>query len=316
MRSTMIAGLTAVLVLAAPCRAGSYTYKPLGPPGAANVLPTGINDSGAVVGWTFAIDPTVADSFIYSGGTYTPYNVPGAQSQTTILYDTNNLGQLVGSYTNILSYGFYDDGTTVHSLIAPGGGATSANGVNDHGVVVGSAISSSNPSQYVSFAYQNGSYTPIADPNGVSTVANAVNNAGTIVGYYTDANNVDHAFILQGGQFTTVDNPGAGTGPGEGTAFGAINNTGAITGDYVDANLNYYSFVYQNGQYTILNDPGALQTIAAGINDQGDFVGSIIDANGYMDGFLATPTVPEPSGLALLAVAGLAWTGRRLFKKA
>jgi probable HAF family extracellular repeat protein len=321
MRKSLIGGLTAVLVIVAPCRAGSYAYTPLNVPGAANTLPGEINNAGVVVGSTFGLAGPggFVESFIYSGGNFTPYNVPGAFPGTTVLYGINNLGQLVGSYATPTQYGFFDDGTTIHQISPPGAtGGTIAISVNDHGEVVGLGFPTlGNPG---SFAYQNGNYLPIADPNGVTTYALGVNNAGTIVGYYTDANNAAHGFILQNGQYTTLDVPGAGTGSSQGTFLGNINNNGELIGSYTDSSGNEFGFDYKNGKYTILNDPLAVGgTLPSGINDQGQIVGSFSDATGAFQGFLATPgtpAVPEPAGLTLLAVAGLAWTGRRLFKAA
>lgn len=44
--------------------------------------------------------------------------------------------------------------------------------------------------------------------------------------------------------FTTVDVPGAGTGPGQGTVLISINDSGVIVGAYIDASGVYHAFVY------------------------------------------------------------------------
>src|SRR5262245_27195857 len=66
--------------------------------------------------------------------------------------------------------------------------------------------------------------------------ATLINSSGEIVGLYLDANSVMHGYLLSGGQYTTIDDPNAGTGPGQGTFVGGINASGTIVGSYTDAN--------------------------------------------------------------------------------
>jgi probable HAF family extracellular repeat protein len=61
--------------------------------------------------------------------------------------------------------------------------------------------------------------------------------------------------------------------------------------------------------FTQIDVPGATITLARGINDAGQIVGSFSDSTGT-HGFLATPTaapVPEPSTLTLLSI-GIGFT--------
>jgi hypothetical protein len=44
--------------------------------------------------------------------------------------------------------------------------------------------------------------------------------------------------------FTTIDVPGAGAGPDQGTVASSINTAGVITGYYSDASRVYHGFVY------------------------------------------------------------------------
>jgi len=55
---------------------------------------------------------------------------------------------------------------------------------------------------------------------------------------------VFHGFVrAKDGTITTIDAPGAGTGPGQGTQCGSINPAGAITGSYIDSNNVFHGFL-------------------------------------------------------------------------
>src|SRR5262245_54625266 len=106
-------------------------------------------------------------------------------------------------------------------------------------------------------ALSNAGYTfpPIDDPNAVNgrTYPVGINDRGQIVGGYVDANGVGHAFLLSGGQYTTLaDAPNAY--PNTTFAYG-INNRGQIFGNYQDLNGNFHNFLLSGGQYTTLADP-------------------------------------------------------------
>jgi hypothetical protein len=102
----------------------------------------------------------------------------------------------------------------------------------------------------------------------------------------------------------TIDAPGAGTAPSQGTGCFAftdcsvlINNAGAITGYYLDANNVYHGFVRSpEGKFTSFEAPGADTnaqdfngTLPNAINDVGDITGEYYDAMSVEHGFLRTP---------------------------
>jgi probable HAF family extracellular repeat protein len=93
----------------------------------------GINNLGQAVG---------GDSlggFIYSAGTYTSVNFPGAPN------GINDLGQVVGSYTNSANQGvgFLFSGGTYTTIQVPGATETNATGINNAGEIVGWYIDTS-----------------------------------------------------------------------------------------------------------------------------------------------------------------------------
>lgn len=69
-----------------------------------------------------------------------------------------------------------------------------------------------------------------ACPGGIArrTALSGINPAGDIVGVYTDAAGAQHGFLLSGGQFTTIDVPGAVT-----TIARGIGPGGDIVGEYI-----------------------------------------------------------------------------------
>src|ERR1039457_3632752 len=76
------------------------------------------------------------------------------------------------------------------------------------------------------------------------------------------AGTVHHRPQRQGGvyaaTFTTIDAPGAGTGPNQGTYAFSINTAGAITGYYINRRGSYYGFVRSpSGAVARSDAPGA-----------------------------------------------------------
>jgi uncharacterized membrane protein len=135
-------------------------------------------------------------------------------------------------------------------------------------------------------------YTTLDDPNAVGyTNAFGINARAQIVGAYADANNIYHGFLLWHGQYTTLDDPNAGTGPFQGTFAAGINASGKIVGYYFDASSTIHGFLLSHGQYATLDDPNAgtgpyQGTRVLGINARGDMVGAYQGAFPGVHGFL------------------------------
>jgi hypothetical protein len=111
-----------------------------------------------------------------------------------------------------------------------------------------------------------------------------------IPGYASGA----HGFLfnLNGGTYTTFDDP-LGYSLGISGTFGfGINDMGQVVGSYLDNIFNNHGFLYSGGVYTTLDVPLAEFTTATGINGSGQIVGYYTDASG-IHGFLEI-TVPNP----------------------
>ena len=141
-----------------------------------------------------------------------------------------------------------------------------------------------------SAAAWHGRYTTIDVPGATATNAISVNDFGVVVGSYTDTQGVSHGFIDQGGVFTTVDDPQAGTASGQGTTVIAINEVGVLGGVYIDANGVNHGFIERRGVFTTVDDPQAgtasgQGTVAFAINNRGIIVGIYADSHGTTHGF-------------------------------
>ncbi len=222
--------------------------------------PTGINDSGVIVGSYRNLFGT--NGFVYSNGTFTDIDVAGAFD--TYATGINNSGQIVGYSYNGTSYsGFLDSSGSFASLNDPHAGNSFGQGtypfsINASGAVVGYYVDSNNVAH--GFLEQNGVFTTLDDPNASQvaqegTYARGINNLGQIVGYSIASGTGQdlgldyHGFLFSSGSFTTIDNPGAiATGATEVTG---INDLGQIVGQFTCATCgdNYQGFfATPNGQ--------------------------------------------------------------------
>ncbi|MGO9018060.1 MAG: hypothetical protein ACLQVJ_06875 [Syntrophobacteraceae bacterium] len=129
-----------------------------------------------------------------------------------------------------------------------------------------------------------------------STVANGINNNGQIVGYYKGEGGTTHGFVESGGVFTTLDDPLASSA----TVATGINDNGQVVGYYFDSG-GTHGFLESGGVFTTLDGPSfpctglilvdCYSTVASGINNNGQVVGSYNGAAGVSQAFIATDGV-------------------------
>jgi probable HAF family extracellular repeat protein len=112
---------------------------------------------------------------------------------------------------------------------------------------------------------------------GTYSTALAINEPGRIVGYW-DINGLPRAFSYYRGEIVLF-------GPTEPKAISsatAINNSGTIVGwSAVSYNIPVQAWVYQNGVTTYLAPFGYTDSVATGVNNRGDVVGSYYDGANF-----------------------------------
>jgi hypothetical protein len=172
----------------------------------------------------------------------------------------------------------------------PGAIATSLNGgPNPEGTSVGSYTDTSGVTHGFTLTAK-GVFTSF-DPSGsITTTPNWISPQGVIVGAYIDASNLSHGFILDGGQYTIYNAPGAA-----GTTLTSLNPSGEMTGfscsdpacGFFGASNTTHSFVVsKKGVFTSFDPPGAISSSASTVSPSGAVVGAYTDSGGVTHGYL------------------------------
>ena len=184
----------------------------------------------------------------------------------------------------------------VTSLQFPGSSVTRGMAINDHGEIAGAYEVTT--AQHALLIVK-GQYIPL-DPLGALgagfSQAFGSNDRGQIVGTYVDDQGVQHGFLLDDSELTTIDFPG-----GTATIASGINGTGTIIGYFFDLGGALHGFVWRAGSIRRFDVPGAADTQPTGINSRGDIVGSWdTDINTQGHGFVRTAegqfiTIDDPS---------------------
>ena len=120
---------------------------------------------------------------------------------------------------------------------------------------------------------------------GNQTRPQKVNDNGDIAGVYVDSGGISHAFTrLANGSFSApIDDPNSPTPFTEGRG---INNSRLVCGDYTDSAGAFEGFFFQRNHFTNY-DPEPTFTIVLGVNNAGDFSGSVIPSSGIQSAFVS-----------------------------
>jgi hypothetical protein len=232
---------------------------------------------------------------------FVSFDVPNSTHIT--LESINNFGFVVGGYTIAAgaSKGFVrcPDGT-IRIIVEPqdqGGdksGATSAEGINDEGVIVGYNFNTAGGYLQGFFLYGD-DFKPFVFPGQPplsATAIFAINDLGTFGGYFQDAPSYATytAYIHHDGKNQSFAVHSSGF-----SSVYAINNHGWSAGTFQDATGFYRGFVRDsNGNVTVVDVPTANTannqgTVLLGMNDFGAVSGHFWDTTGKEHGFLGFP---------------------------
>ena len=181
---------------------------------------------------------------------------------------------------------------TYANVSVPRAVVTIAEDITDSGLIVGCFQRKTGPER--GFADRHGTFTFLTHPAGrgqsAVTCALAANGGGAIVGYYQNKAGVVHGFVHRKGAFITIDAPGAGKLPGQGTAAVGINKSGVIVGWYIGGDNVEHGFELSHGTFTTVDAPGAVETadtgtVLNGVADDGTMTGAYTDSQGRQHGF-------------------------------
>jgi len=120
---------------------------------------------------------------------------------------------------------------------------------------------------------------------GNQTRPQKINDNGDIVGVFVDINGISHGFTrLANGAFSQpINDPNSPTPFTEGRG---INNSRLVCGDYTDSAGAFEGFFFQRNHFTNY-DIEPTFTIVLGVNNAGDFSGSVIPSSGIQEAFVS-----------------------------
>ena len=233
-----------------------------------------VNNRGTVVG---VADTSAANyvPFSYSGSTLSYLGSLGNAAGYGYALGINDAGTIVGySFTMPGTaspyHAFIYAGGVMADIGTLGGTTSSANGINNNGIVVGSSATLGDTAHHA-FTYSAGVMTDMGTLGGANSQATAVNASGAAAGFSSTAGDLaTHAFLYSAGLLTDL-----GTLGGSNSFASGINNAGAIVGYSSNpGDSAHRGFLYQNGTMTDLGTLGGSNSFAYGVNNSGIIVGT------------------------------------------
>src|SRR3982751_5244817 len=144
---------------------------------------------------------TVADAVATPPPTRSAGSPTQPRTRAAAVADEAVAGELAAA--RIYSFASADYPGAAQSLIFDSDGTTAV------GVFTFDPSSAASP--LTAFTFGAGGYQIISVPSSTASVATGIDEGGVIVGAYTDLAGKRHGFVDDGGTFTDVDVPGAGT---------------------------------------------------------------------------------------------------------
>jgi probable HAF family extracellular repeat protein len=273
-RRIAVIAATLLALLAAVSAAGAETYRVtvLGPAaGGGYIFPTGLNNSGHVVGLTSDDaypSQTGVLAFQYKNGSF--QILESLAGRDSHLAGVNDAGTVVGTITgdDFRSHVFVFRNGSVEDLGTLGGFGAFANGVNNQGHIVG-GLGLSEWGDTHAFLYKDGQVTDLGTLGGRSSWASAINDRGQVVGtsYLDDWGLDSHAFLWQDGVMRDLG--------GSNSFVSAVNDRGVVVGSAAfDDGLSSHAVRWVDGRLDDLGTLRGLSTLAADVNNAGLIVGS------------------------------------------
>jgi hypothetical protein len=269
----------------------------------------------------------------YSDTPYILLNIDAPGAVETVAYDINNLGKIVGYYTDSTGhiFGFIRAGEVVIPFGYPGAEITYAMGINDVDWIVGEYYDSDVYPPWGNFLHNASDFVPFNTPCDIGyNYVHDINNSYWMVG---NCGYGDVGFMQSGVNYAYFNFPGAdytyGFGMNDnylivgcdnytsffGTVTGGfypfvvagatqtwaygVNNAAQIVGGYKYG--PWYGYVREtSGKIATIHMPNSTRTIVYGVNELKQLVGIYQDASGKTHAFAAIPVAnPLPADLII-----------------
>ncbi|MBL9127608.1 MAG: hypothetical protein JNL97_08175, partial [Verrucomicrobiales bacterium] len=283
--------LGAALPLGGAQLTGRLITEPLAVPGLTNVGAVSLSNDGTLLGYTTAGPAENLRGFTAVGTNVTGLPLPPGYTDLQP-WGMDSAGTIVGE----LDYasGFILRGTnfTVVDFPAEGITETLLTGINDTGLITGTAFGEAGP---FAFTLQESKFALVALPGASRSFAYDVNNRGVVVGQYRQGAGDTFGFWKRGtNAHVALQVPGA-----DSTIAYGINNNDAIVGAYRRTNeTTFHGFVYEAGIYTLFDVPNSTWTVPSDLNDEGAIVGYYRTPDGATLPFRASRPMPKVRYLA------------------
>jgi probable HAF family extracellular repeat protein len=252
-----------------------FSIESLGPLASGGALPTGINNSGAAVGWIVDAQGNL-NAVSFANGQTSSLGAVGAQANAI-----NVNGAAVGtSYAGGSSPQVTEwaNGQTSYLGIAGYGMA-----INGTGQIAGSHIGADGLGQ--AFTFSNGVLNDLgtlaSGSPGAWSAAYGLNAMGEAAGTSSTGTGAFHAFFSNGSGLADL-----GTLGGVNSYGLALNDAGTVVGNAQDAHGFSQAVAWDATGIRSLGTLGGMQSYAYGINNSGEIVGYSWTADNFMHGFV------------------------------
>jgi len=206
-------------------------------------------------------------------------NASGAIAGT--LYDYANNPSLTTT-------AFIASGRQAVELFPPNSFESTATGINDSGVVIGTSFVANQPAQ--AYTYQNGTFNLFSWPgNGPASYGTIISNTGAVGGYSEYVGTITNYAVI-GGLTAQIAVPGAvdtyliNFGP----ADEVVGNW-----DLSMYTVNTHGFIYAGGAYHTIDVPRMAGTLVGGVNINGDLFGIASTTGDTYDTIFAATCAPK-----------------------
>jgi hypothetical protein len=315
--SIAVVGLVSgVLSMAANAAAATFTSIDFSNATSTDAL--GINSARDIVGRYDSADGKTHGYLRNRRGRFITIDFRDANTNFTVAAGINSHRVIVGQYRLSTDpqgarHGFVQSRRgTFTTIDFPNAAFTNALGINDRGEIVGrycTVLPCLPQNQHGFLRSRRGHFSTIDFPGAAGTIAGTnawgINDGGKIVGGYQGSNGKSHVYLRHHNQFTTIDFPTAVDPNAVDTApfgsKGGINSRGNIVSYYcnlepcvvnnnmlkLDNDSEHGFLLSHEGAFTRIDVPNSHGTLAFGINDRRDIVGTYHDvASGKQLGFL------------------------------